>query len=154
MLVVSAAVSGCGEPGLDGELTGELFWEPDSWGEFDRLPAKGYIQLVDVTGLPEIREWVFREDPARVVATGRLSTDDGKGSVLFTIPYGVARIDSDSEYAIIVRYSWSTNSAPLVGEGQIFTNFDYSDLSPPLVLTKGHPRKDVEVELTVLRLIM
>ena len=153
LFVVTVAVSACGEVELDGKLTGELFWGPDSWGNYENLPTKGYIRLVDVTGLQEISEWVFGVESDRVVASGTLGTGNGKGRVLFTIPYNVARIDPDSDYAIIARYSWSKSSAPLVGEGRIFTNFDYSDLSPPLVLTKGRPHNDVEVELMVLRWI-
>ena len=111
LVVVTAAVSGCGEE-LDGKLTGELFWKPDSYGRYDSLPSEGYIRLVDVTGLPEIGGWIFREEPVRVVATGMLEAENGKGRVSFTIPYDAARIDRDSDYAIIVRYSWFWEQRP------------------------------------------
>ena len=155
LLVAIASVSGCGGSDLDGKLTGELFWEPDSWGDYARLPTEGYIRLADVTSLREIgeSEWRFSEEPGRVIATGTLGIDNGEGRVSFTIPYDDARIDPDSDYAIIVRYSWFLSSAPLVGKGQIFSNVDGFGVSPPLVLTKGRPHREVEVELAVIRVI-
>ena len=155
LLLTMTSVPGCGGLNLDGELTGELFWGADSSGNHDVLPTEGYIQLVDVTEQGGITEsgWRFREDLARVIASGTLGIDNGEGRVPFIITYDDASIDPDSDYAIIVRYSWFWSSAPLVGSGRIFSNVDGFGVSPLLVLTKGRPQKEVEVELAVIRMI-
>ena len=132
-------------PDPDGKLTGELFS-----GSGLSIRGQGDIWLVDVTGWHTHLEWnmAFNGESARAIATGDLGSDRREGRVSFTINYNPASIDPESDYAVIARYYWSWwSSTQMVGESGLYSNIDGLGVLPTLVLTKGRPHKDVQVEL-------
>lgn len=139
------------------EITGTLVFDCDEgvplWHETCReeLPSDGYIRLVDITGkrLQYDENYFHHIAESNTVAEGAITGTDRRSPAPFSIEFYPKDIDPDGDYIILASFSYRTF---LRGEHCCYRGADFRNLferyhPPTRVLTKGHPSKNVVVNL-------
>ena len=119
-------------PVLPAEITGQIVFDCSAHGSVsrdgtcsDRLPPDGSIELVN-------------QASRNIIAVGTVDSSTGTFPVPFTIAFDLADIDPGIDYAVVAGFSTT-------GGGYRWTS--YISVSGVLVITKGRPFRDVEVEV-------
>ena len=141
VIAVWLAVAGCNPfhaptptptPVLPAEITGKIVFDCSAHGSVsrdgtcsDRLPPDGSIKLLNQAN-------------RNTIAVGTVDSSTGIFPVPFTIAFDLADIDPGIDYYVLARFTTSSRKDQWTL---------YSGVSQPLILTKGRPFRDVEVEV-------
>lgn len=112
-------------------------------------PYDGSVSLVEVTGTggagPPTYPYKYN-----VIAVGETDSS-GEFPIPFTITYDTEDINTSRHYAIIVDYEqkWFVDDWSGIGTSYSNANPFGREPQPTLVLTKGHPRNNIEVKIAV-----